>query len=64
MQLEHMTQSRKSLIEKIINDVDKSFLCLYLFTSLSKSFMIKGDGTNNEPFLLLTKISKLKERER
>jgi hypothetical protein len=32
-------------IEKNINDSDKAFLCLDLFTSLSKSIMINNDGT-------------------
>lgn len=43
-----MTRCGEIISEKNINDADKAFLCLYLFTSLPKSFMIKGDGTMNE----------------
>ncbi|CAM4117597.1 citrate synthase [Paenibacillus alkaliterrae] len=48
MQQEHLTRKDKIRNEKNINEADKAFLCLYLFTSLPKSFMIKSDGTNNE----------------
>jgi hypothetical protein len=59
-----MTRCNEIISEKNINDADKAFLCLYLFTSLPKSFMIKGDGTMNDTYLCKRTIPKLKERER
>lgn len=52
MLLEHTTRRGEIISEKNINDADKAFLCPYLFTSVPKSFMIKGDGTKNEPFIV------------
>ncbi len=50
MLLELTIRCVEIISEKNINDADKAFLCPYLFTSLSKSFMIKGDGTKTKPF--------------